>query len=83
MLMALINIDKRLRPIVIGNTLKRVASKIRWKQNPLSDEDILKQVGCGIKPGTEIAVLKLIERNDNPKCTALSKVEFKLHLTSN
>ena len=81
-LIALIKIDGGLRPIAIGNTLRRIASKCA-RSKALSERQNFfgnVQVGCGTKRGAEIAAhsfQNLIERDDNPKCTVLLKLDFK------
>ena len=81
-LIALIKIDGGLRPIAIGNTLRRTASKCAGSK-ALSERQnffVKVQVGCGTKRGAEIAAhsfRNLIERDDNPKCTVLLKLNFK------
>ena len=81
-LIALIKTDGGLRPTAIGNTLRRIASKcagskaLSERQNSFGNV----QVGCGTKRGAEIAAhsfRNLIERDDNPKCTVLLKLDFK------
>ena len=79
---ALIKIDGGLRPIAIGNTLRRSASKSA-RSKALSERQNFfgnVQVGCGTKRGAEIAAhsfRNLIERDDNPKCTVFLKLDFK------
>ena len=81
-LIALIKIDGGLRPIAIGNTLRRIASKYGGS-NALSERQNFfgnVQVGCGTKRGAEIAAhsfRNLIELDDNPKCTVLFKLDFR------
>ena len=82
-LIALIKINGSLRPIAIGNTLRRNASKCAGSK-ALSERQIFfgnVQVGCGTKRGAEIAVhstRNLIERDGNPKYTVFfSKTRFK------
>ena len=71
-----------MRPIAIGNTLRRIASKCA-KSKALSERQKFfgnVQVGCGTKRGAEIAAhsfRNLIERDDNPKCTVLLKQDFR------
>ena len=81
-LIALTKVDGGLRPIAIGNTLRRIASKcagskaLSERQNCFGNV----QVGYGTKQGAEIAALSfrnLIERDDNPKCTVLLQKYFK------
>ena len=71
-----------MRPIAIGNTLRRIAFKcagskaISERQNFFGNV----QVGCGTKRGAEKAAhlfRNLNERDDNPKCTVLLKLDFK------
>ena len=55
---------------------------MRWKQGPLRATVFFGnvQVGCGTKRGAEIAAhpfRNLIERDDNPNCTVLLKLDFK------
>ena len=82
-LTALIKIDGGLRPIAIGNTLRRIASKCAAGSKALSEQQNFfgnVQVRCGTKRGAEIAAhsfRNLIERDDNPKCTVLLKLDFK------
>ena len=81
-LIALIKIDGGLRPIAIGNTLRRIASKCAGSKALSERQNFFGnvQVGCGTKRGAEIAAhsfRKLIERDDNPKCTVLLKLDFK------
>ena len=79
---ALIKIDGGLRPIAIGNTLRRIASKCAGSKALSERQNFFRNVlvGCGNKRGAEIAAhsfRNLIERDDNPKCTVLSKLDFK------
>ena len=81
-LIALIKIDGGLRPIAIGNTLRRIASKCAGSKALSERQNFFGnvQVGCGTKRGAEIAVhsfRNLIERDDNPKCTVLLKLDLK------
>ena len=79
---ALVKIDGVLRPIAIGNTLRRIASKCAGSK-ALSERQTFfgnVQVRCGTKRGAEIAAHTfrcLIERDDNPKSTVLLKIDFK------
>ena len=71
-----------MRPNAIGNTLRRIASKCAGSK-ALSDRQNFfgnVQVGCGTKRGAEIAAhsfRNLIERDDNPKCPVVLKLDFK------
>ena len=81
-LIALIKIDGGLRPIAIGNTLRRIASKCAGSKAFSERQNFFGnvQVGCGTKRGAEIAAhsfRNLIERDDNPKRTVLLKLDFK------
>ena len=81
-LIALIKIDGGLRAIAIGNTLRRIASKCAGSKALSERQNFFRnvQVGCGTKRGAEIAAhsfRNLIERDDNPKCTVLLKLDFK------
>ena len=81
-LIALIKIDGGLRPIAIGNTLRRIASKCAGSKALSEQQNFFGnvQVGCSTKRGAEIAAhsfRNLIERDDNPKCTVLLKLDFK------
>ena len=73
---ALIKIDGGLRPIAIGNTLRRIASNCAGSKG-LSERQIFfgnVQIGCGTKRGAELAAhsfRNLIKRDDNPKCFVL------------
>ena len=63
-LIALIKIDGGLRPIAIGNTLRRIAPKCAGSKT-LSERQIFfgsVQVGCGTKRGAEIAALSLLSK---------------------
>ena len=91
-LIALIKIDRGLRPIAIGNTLRRTASKCAGSKALSERQNIFEnvQVGCGTKRGAEIAAhsfRNLIERNDNPKCTvflnSLNRETMLNHVYSN
>ena len=81
-LIALIKIDGGLRPITIGNTLRRIMSKCAGSK-ALSERRIFfgnVQVGCGIKRGAEVAAhlfRNLIELDDNRNCTVLLKLRSK------
>ena len=81
MLIAPIKIHGGLRPIAIGNTLRRIASKYAGSK-ALSEQQIFfgnVQVGCGTKRGAEIAAhsfRNLIERDDNPKNHCSFKTRF-------
>ena len=80
-LIALIKIDGGLRPIAIGNTLRRIASKCAGSKALSERQNFFGnvQVGCGTKRGAEIAAhsfRNLIKRDDNPKCTVLFKLDF-------
>ena len=80
-LIALIKIDGGLRPIAIGNTLRRIASKCTGSKALSERQNFFGnvQVGCRTKRGAEIAAhsfRNLIERDDNPKCTVLLKLDF-------
>ena len=81
-LIALIKIDGELRPIAIGNTLRRIASKCAGSK-ALSERPNFfgnVQVGCDNTRGAEIAAhsfRNLIERDDNPKCSVRIKLDFK------
>ena len=71
-----------MRPIAIGNTLRRIASKCAGSKALSERQNFIGkvQVGCGTKLGAEIAAhsfRNLIERDDNPKCTVLLKLDFK------
>ena len=75
-------IDGGLRPIAIGNTLRRIASKCAGSKALSERQNFFGnvQVRCGTKRGSEIAAhsfRNLIERDDNPKCTFLLKLDFK------
>ena len=55
---------------------------MRWKQGPLREIKFFgnEQVRYGTKRGAEIAAhsfRNLIERDDNPKCSVLLKLDFK------
>ena len=81
-LIALIKIDGELRPIAIGNTLRRIASKCAGSKALSEGPNFFGnvQVGCDTTRGTEIAAHSfrdLIERDDNSKCTVLIKLDFK------
>ena len=81
-LIALIKIDIGLRPIAIGNTRRRIASKCAGSKALSERQNFFGnvQVGCGTKRVAEIAAhsfRNLIERDDNPKCTVLLKVDFR------
>ena len=73
-LISLIKIDGGLRPIAIGNTVRRIASKCTGSK-ALSERQIFfgnVQVGCGTKRGAEIAAhsfRNLIERDDKMHCS--------------
>ena len=78
----LIKIDGGLRPIAIGNTLRRIASDCAGSKALSERQNFFGnvQLGCGTKRGAEIAAhsfRNLIERDDNPKCTVLLKLDFK------
>ena len=81
-LIALIKMDGGLKPIAIGNTLRRIASKCAGSK-ALSERQIVfenVQDECGTKRGAQIAAhsfRNLIEREDNPKCTVLLKIDFE------
>ena len=81
-LIALIIMDGGLRPIAIGNTLRRIASKCAGSKALSERQNFFGnvQVGCGTKRRAEIAAhsfRNLIERDDNPKRTVLLKLDFK------
>ena len=81
-LIALIKIDGGLRPIAIGNTLRRIASKCAGSKALSERQNFFGnvQVGCGTKRGAKIAAhsfRNVIERDDNPNCTVLLKLDFK------
>ena len=85
-LIDLIKIDGGLRPIAIGNTLRRIASKCAGSKALSEWQHFFGnvQVGCGTKRGAEIAVhsfRNLIERGDNPKSTVFLKLDFKNAIT--
>ena len=81
-LITLIKIDGGLRPIAIGNTLRRIASKCAGSKALSERQNFFGnvQVGFVTKRGAELAAhsfRNLIERDDNPKCTVLLKLDFK------
>ena len=81
-LIPLIKIDGGLRPIAIGNTLRRIASKCTGSKALAERQNFFGnvQAGCGTKRGAEIAAhsfRNLIGRDNNPKCTVLLKLDFK------
>ena len=81
-LIALIKIDGGLRPIAIGNTLRRIASKCAGSKALSERQNFFGnlRVGCGAKRGAEIAAhsfRNLTERYDKPKCTVLLILDFK------
>ena len=81
-LIALIKKDGGLRPIAIGNTLRRIASKCAGSKAFSERQKFFGnvQVGCVSKRGAEIAAHSfgnLIELDDNPKCADLLKLDFK------
>ena len=60
---------------------------MHWKQGPLRATKFFGnvQVGCGTKRGAEIAAQsfrKLIERDNNPKCTVVLKLDFEIAFNS-
>ena len=80
-LIALIKRDGGLRPIAIGNKLRRIASKCAGSKALSERHNFFGnvQVGCGTKRGAEIAAhsfRNLIGRDDNPKCTVFFKTRF-------
>ena len=86
-LIALIKIDGGLRPIAIGNTLRRIASKCAGSKALSERQNFFGnvQVGCGTKRAAEITAhsfRNLIERNDNTKCTVFLKIDFKIAFNS-
>ena len=80
-LIALTKVDGGLRPIAVGNTIRRIASKcvgynMAEQRAALFGET---QVGCGTKRGAEIAAhlfRNLIESNSN-KLDVILKLDFK------
>ena len=81
-LIARTKIDGGLRPNALGNTLRRIASNCARSKALSERQNVFEnvQVGCGTKPGAEIAAhsfRNLIERDGNPKCTVLLKLDFK------
>ena len=81
-LIALIKIDRGLRPIAIDNTLTRITSKCAGSKALSERQNFFGnvQVGCGTKRGAETAAHSFrnqIERDDNPKWTVLLKLDFK------
>ena len=81
-LIALIKIDGGVRPIAIGNKLRCIASKCAASKALSQLQNFFGnvQVGCGTKRGAEIpahSFRNLIERDDDPKCTVLLKLDFK------
>ena len=81
-LIALIKIDGGLRPIAIGNTLRRIATKCAGSKALSERQNFYGnvQVGCGTILGAEKAAhafRNLNERDENPKCTVLLKLDFK------
>ena len=86
-LIALIKIDGGLRPIAIGNRLRRIASKCAGSKALSERQNFFGnvQVGCGTKRGAGIAAHSfgnLIECDENPKCTVLLKLDFRTALNS-
>ena len=81
-LIALMHIDRGLRPIATGNTLRRIAFKCAGSKALSERQNFFGnlQVKCGTKRGAEIAAhlfRNLTERDDNPNCTVLLKLDFK------
>ena len=83
-LIALIKIEGGLRPIAIGNTLRCIASKCAGSKALSERQNFFGnvQVGCGTKRGAAHSFRNLIERDDNPKCTVLLKLDFKYAFNS-
>ena len=80
-LTALIKIDRRLRPIAIGKTLRRITSKCAGSKALSERQNFFGNVnvGCVTKRGAEITAYSfrnLIERDDNPKCNCSFKTRF-------
>ena len=74
MLIDLIKIDVELRPIAIGNTLRRIASDCTESKAHSERQNFFGNLhfGCGTKRGAKIAAhsfRNLIERDKNPNCT--------------
>ena len=81
-LIALSKIDEWLRPIAIGDTLRRIASKCAGSKALSERQNFFGnvQVGCGTKRGAEIAAHSFrnqFERDENPKCTVFFNLDFK------
>ena len=72
-----------MRPIAIGNTLRRIASRCAGSERHNIFGSF--QIGCVTKGGAEIALHSfriLIERDDNPKRSILLKLDFSNVFTS-
>ena len=82
MIIDLIKIDVELRPIAIGNTLRRIASDCTESKAHSERQNFFGNLhlGCGTKRGAEIAAhsyRNLYERDKNPNCNLFLKLVFK------
>ena len=80
-LSAFTKIDGGLRPLAVGNTIGRIASKCVGYNMAEQRAELFgeTQVGCGTKRGTEITahlIRNLIESNSN-KLDVILKLDFK------
>ncbi len=80
-LIALNKKDGGLRPIAVGNTLRRIISKCAgYSVSDKRKTDFgMKQVGCGMKRGAEVAahLFRNLCETDNPKDHVILKLDFK------
>ena len=79
--MSLVKIEGSLWPIAIDNTLRRIVSKCAGSKALVERQNIFRsfQVGYATERGAETAAhsfRKLIERDDNPKCSVFPKFDF-------
>ena len=82
-LIALIKIDGGLRPIAIGNTLRRIASKwagskaLSERQNFFRKRKGRMRYQTRSRSSYTLVLKPRFKREDNPKCTVLLKLDFK------